>query len=75
MIEAEAFELAKPQPASAVLVVDHEGYVGTIDLLLTLAREKNVDLPASRSHSSPTSFSPISAPRGGSGSRSPPTIW
>jgi segregation and condensation protein A len=44
MTELEPFEDARPQPESADLVVDLDGYEGPIDVLLALAREQKVDL-------------------------------
>lgn len=44
MTAEEPFEVVKPEPSAAELVVDLEGYEGPIDMLLTLAREQKVDL-------------------------------
>ncbi len=44
MSELEPFEDARPQPETADLVVDLDGYEGPIDVLLALAREQKVDL-------------------------------
>ena len=44
MTELEPFEDERPQPETADLVVDLDGYEGPIDVLLTLAREQKVDL-------------------------------